>query len=95
MDCDVVEPVENDSYLEESVLEKEIKEFLAEKRKCIKNKKTDFKSEERKLLIKLYQLSEKISYGSFEKFFDEAFSEDTLHIQDQRYIEYVQKLPTN
>ena len=44
--------------------------------------------------MKLYHLSEKISYGSFEKFFEEAFTEDQVKLEEQRYLQYLSMLPT-
>ena len=53
----MVEESENDSYLDESILEKEIREFLKNKSRQIRPKKTDYKSEERRVLTQLYKLS--------------------------------------
>lgn len=55
----------------------------------MKESKTDFDSDERKLLINLCLLSEKLSHGSFEAFFNESIEESAVDLHSQKYFKYL------
>lgn len=67
--------------------------FMRKNRKKIKETKTNFHSEDRKMILVLYQFSEKFHYGTFEKFFHQSFSEESFDLQEQKYLKYLNIQP--
>lgn len=86
--------LEKRNELNESLLEKRIREFLMRNKREVKPFHSSLDDKERTKLIKLCGLSEKLVYGSFETFFDEVVDEDVLELSKQKYFRYLKTAST-